>query len=108
MQILILSIGEKMTHNVHKCTEEGQTVNWDDLKLFLAVSRCGTISGAAKQLNVQHSTVSRRIKTLEKNLGVSLFIRAKNIYELTQEGAKIKAAALKMESEVTTNRRIVK
>jgi len=76
-------------------------MNWDDLKLFLAVSRCGTITGAAKQLNVQHSTVSRRIKVLEQSLGVSLFIRVKNVYELTEEGAKIKSAAISMESEVT-------
>jgi len=90
-----------MTHNVHKCTEGECTVNWDDLKLFLAVSRCGTITGAAKQLNVQHSTVSRRIKALEQNLGISLFRRTKNVYELTSEGAKIESAAIRMESEVT-------
>jgi len=90
-----------MTDNVHKCTEGECTVNWDDLKLFLTVSRCGTISGAAKQLNVQHSTVSRRIKILEKNLGVSLFTRTKNVYELTIEGVKIESAAIRMESEVT-------
>jgi DNA-binding transcriptional LysR family regulator len=75
-------------------------VNWDDFKLFLAVSRCGTISGAAKQFNIQHSTVSRRIKALEKSLGVSLLRRINNGYQLTIEGAKIESAATKMESEV--------
>ena len=76
-------------------------VNWDDLKLFLAVSRSGTISGAAKQLNVQHSTVSRRIKALEKSLGVSLITRKNNVYRLTPEGVKIESAAIRMESEVS-------
>lgn len=75
-------------------------MNWDDLKLFLAVSRCGTISGAAKQFNIQHSTVSRRIKALEKSLGVSLLRRINNGYQLTGEGAKIESAAIKMESEI--------
>jgi DNA-binding transcriptional LysR family regulator len=75
-------------------------LNWDDLKLFLAVSRCGTISGAAKQFNVQHSTVSRRIKALEESLGVSLLRRANNVYQLTVEGIKLESAAIRMESEV--------
>lgn len=75
-------------------------MNWDDLKLFLAVSRCGTISGAAKQFNVQHSTVSRRIKMLEKSLGVSLLKRIDNRYQLTDEGVKIESAAISMEKEV--------
>ncbi|TPH12500.1 LysR family transcriptional regulator [Litorilituus lipolyticus] len=76
-------------------------MNWDDLKFFLAVSRCGTISGAAKQFNVQHSTVSRRIKALEHSLGVSLLKRTNNAYELTVQGAKIEQAAKRMESEIT-------
>lgn len=84
---------------MHKCTRR-QIVNWDDLKLFLAVSRCGTISGAAKQFNVQHSTVSRRIKILEKTLGLSLLTRKNNVYQLTAEGAQIESAAARMESEI--------
>jgi DNA-binding transcriptional LysR family regulator len=75
-------------------------VNWDDLKLFLAVSRCGTMSGAAKQLNVQHSTVSRRVRTLEKKLGVELIIRVKGVYELTKAGRQITSTAVRIESEV--------
>lgn len=43
-------------------------MNWDDLKLFLAVARTGSISGAAKQLGVQHSTISRRIRKFEEKL----------------------------------------
>ena len=75
-------------------------VNWDDLKLFLAVSRSGTMSGAAKQLNVQHSTVSRRVRSLEKELGVELIIRIKGVYELTTAGRQMTNAALRIESEV--------
>ena len=78
-----------------------KTVNWDDLKIFLAVARYKTISQAAKSLDVQHSTVSRRIKALEKNVGVSLFSRANNACELTQAGKKIAAAALNIEKEIT-------
>ena len=75
-------------------------MNWDDLKIFLAVSRCGTMSGAAQQLKVQHSTVSRRVKALEKQLGTNLVRRNKGVYELTKAGNKIKDAALRVESEI--------
>jgi molybdate transport repressor ModE-like protein len=77
-------------------------MKWDDLKVFLAVSRCGTMSGAAKQLNVQHSTVSRRVKALEKQLGTNLVRRNKGAYELTQAGKKIRNAALKVEKEINS------
>lgn len=76
-------------------------MNWDDLKIILALSRTGTMSGAAKQLNVQHSTISRRVKSLEKQLGTYLVRRNKGTYVLTQAGSKIKETALKVEKEIT-------
>lgn len=76
-------------------------MKWDDLKVLLAVSRCGTMSGAAKQLNVQHSTVSRRIKALEKQLGTILVRRDKGTYNLTNAGKRIRDAALRIEREIT-------
>ena len=75
-------------------------MNWDDLRLFLAVARMGSISGAAKQLGVQHSTVSRRMRQLEEQMGVRLIERKKSGYELTQAGKNVKDAATRMESEV--------
>ncbi len=75
-------------------------MNWDDLKIFLAVARTGTFSGAAKQLNVQHSTISRRVKALEKDLGSNLVRRKRGRYELTKAGSRLEHAALKVESEV--------
>jgi len=58
-------------------------MNWDDMRLFLAVARAGSISGAARQLGVQHSTVSRRMRSLEEKLGARLIERKKSGYELT-------------------------
>lgn len=72
-------------------------MNWDDLRIFLAVAREGSISGGAKQLGVQHSTVSRRIRTLEEKLGVRLLERKKSGYELTSAGETLKSSATKME-----------
>ncbi len=75
-------------------------MNWDDLRLFLAVAREGSISGGARKLGVQHSTVSRRIRALEKTMGVRLIERKKSGYELTPAGESLKLAACKMEHEV--------
>jgi DNA-binding transcriptional LysR family regulator len=75
-------------------------MKWDDLKIVLAVSRSGTMSGAAKLLDVQHSTISRRVKALEKQLGTNLVRRNKGSYELTRAGQKIRDAALRMEKEI--------
>src|SRR5690606_19697913 len=52
---------------------EAQLANWDDLRLFLAVARAGTLSGAARALGVNHSTVFRRVGAFEEALEVRLF-----------------------------------
>ena len=75
-------------------------MNWDDMRLFLAVARTGSISGAAKQLDVQHSTVSRRLRKLEDKLGARLMERKKSGYELTLAGENVKQAAHRMETEM--------
>ncbi len=85
-----------MCKNAHN----GDDMNWDDLRLFLAVARNGSISGAAKQLGVQHSTVSRRMRQFELDLGARLIERKQGGYELTQAGKHVKEAANNIEREV--------
>jgi len=75
-------------------------MNWDDLRVFLAVARRGSISGGARQLGLQHSTVSRRIHKLEQNLGVRLFDKVPSGYELTVAGENLMQAAIGMEREL--------
>lgn len=100
----MLTIGNKKKHNVQKCTgtgyRDGRDMNWDDLRLFLAVARTGSISGAARQLGVQHSTISRRMRSFEEKLGARLIERKKSGYELTQAGENIKETATQIEREV--------
>jgi hypothetical protein len=48
------------------------SLDWNDLRYFLAVCRAGTLAGAARDLRVRHSTVGRRLEALEQALGVSL------------------------------------
>ena len=65
-------------------------LDWDDLRFFLAVSERGSISAAAQLLNVNHSTVLRRLATLEKRLGARLFDRLPDGYEMTPQGEELR------------------
>ncbi len=73
--------------------------NWDDIRFFLAVAREGSLSGAAKVLGVNHSTVSRRIAALEKNHGVRLFNRVRDGYEMSEAAYSIYEQAQKVEAQ---------
>ena len=71
--------------------------NWDDIRFFLAVARTGSVSSAAKQLNVNHSTVSRRLRSLEEKHGVRLFERTNDGYEMTGAADSIYELAVELE-----------
>jgi len=75
-------------------------VQWDDLRIFLAIARAGSISGAANRLGVQHSTVSRRLRSLEDQLGTRLIERKKLGYELTEAGEELQLSASRIEVEI--------
>jgi DNA-binding transcriptional LysR family regulator len=49
--------------------------SWDDVRVLLALFRVRTLSGAAAELGVNASTVSRRLAALEESLGARLFDR---------------------------------
>jgi DNA-binding transcriptional LysR family regulator len=66
-----------------------QNLHWDDLRYFLAVARAGSLSGAAKSLGVNHSTVLRRLSALEARLEVRLFERFHTGYVMTQAGEEL-------------------
>ncbi|WP_149142057.1 LysR family transcriptional regulator [Gemmobacter caeruleus] len=76
-------------------------MDWDDLKLFLAVARAESLSGAGKALRVDPATVGRRIARLEEGLGARLFSKSPQGYALTEEGARILAHAERAELAVT-------
>ena len=75
-------------------------MEWGHLEYFLAVARTGSLSGAAKQLRVNHSTVARRLEKLEQQLNVRLFDRLNNGYRLTDDGLALKAHAAQVEREI--------
>ena len=52
-------------------------MNWHDMSIILAVAREGSLTGAARILNVAHTTIGRRISDIEQKLGTTLFIRSR-------------------------------
>lgn len=83
-------------------------MNWDHLEYFLAVARAGSLSGAAKQLDVNHSTVARRLEKLEQQLGSILFHRLSNGYQLTEYGVKLQQQAVAVEDQINQIQRVFK
>ncbi len=73
---------------------------WDDLRSVLAVVRGGTLSKAARDLGLNHSTVFRRIAAIESKLGQPLFDRLATGYRPTALGEELAAVAERMEAEV--------
>ena len=71
---------------------------WTDLRFFLELARTGTLSGASRGLQVEHTTVARRIDRLEAQLGSTLFDRSREGYELTEMGHALLPHAEAMES----------
>jgi DNA-binding transcriptional LysR family regulator len=76
---------------------------WSDLKYFLAVARTGTLTGAAKRLDTEHSTVKRRITALEDAFGTKLFNRSPKGYVLTLHGERLLPVAESVETLAATS-----
>lgn len=66
--------------------------DWSDLQLFLAVARAGGLSGAAHSTGRSAATLGRRMLTLERDLGQSLFTRHERGYALTDAGRRLVAS----------------
>lgn len=74
-------------------------MDWDDLRLVLAVAQTGTLSGAARNLRVTHSTVFRRLGAIEESLGTRLFERFRDGYSATPAGEAAAALAARFADE---------
>ena len=75
--------------------------HWDDLKIFLAVARSESLSGAGRILKVDPATVGRRIARLEEALKSPLFAKSPQGYALTNEGHRLLTHAMRAEQEMT-------
>jgi DNA-binding transcriptional LysR family regulator len=73
------------------------TPHWDDMRIFLAVARAESLSGAGRVLRIDPATVGRRVARLEEGLGAPLFAKSPTGYALSEAGARLMAHAIAAE-----------
>ncbi len=77
-------------------------MNWNDLKLFIAVARAEGLSGAALSTGVSSPTLGRRLAAFEQGLGIRLFERKQTGYSLTDKGRALLEKAEAVETAVAS------
>jgi DNA-binding transcriptional LysR family regulator len=100
IEALICKLEKNRQQICKNAQNKGSPMQWDDARIFLAVARESSFSKAAKRLAVQHSTVSRRIRLLEQQLGTPLVERKPAGYVLTEAGEELKQSACRIENEI--------
>jgi DNA-binding transcriptional LysR family regulator len=66
-----------------------EQLNWDDLRYFLGAVRAGTLAGAARASGVDHTTIGRRLASLERTVGAALVLRSPDGLQLTPLGEAV-------------------
>ncbi len=74
-------------------------IEWNDIRLMLAIHRAGTLTGAARLTGLSQPTLSRRLRAMEVSLGQKLFQRTGTGFALTGEGLGLLPHALRIEAE---------
>lgn len=81
--------------------------NWDNFRFFLALAEKQTLIAAAAELNVSHTTVLRRIKSFESQLGAQLFTHSHDGYRLTEKGIELREQVISLRTSVDSITRTV-
>jgi DNA-binding transcriptional LysR family regulator len=76
------------------------SLDWDDLRIALAIAECGSLSGAATALLISHPTLSRRLQRMERRLGTRLFERLSSGLRPTAAGEEVQALALRLREDI--------
>lgn len=76
--------------------------DWALIEVFLEVARSGSFTAAAESLGTSQPTVSRQIRLLEEDLGVTLFARHARGFALTDRGEALLESARDIEQRVDT------
>ncbi|MBL4835966.1 MAG: LysR family transcriptional regulator [Kordiimonadaceae bacterium] len=82
-------------------------LSWDDLKYFLVMAEQGSLSAAAKKLNISQPTLSRHLTALENAAGASVFIRTRSGLEKTGLGEQMMRYAQDMRDNVHALERVL-
>ncbi len=75
-------------------------LTWDEMCLVHAVTNVGTLSGAARSLDISHPTAFRRLNKLEKKMGVRFFDRARDGYTATAAAEEVSTLMLRLMNDV--------
>lgn len=75
-------------------------MDWDHLRFFLALAKDHRLVVAARSLQVNHTTIARRISALEQEMGTQLFTRSNSGYELTEAGVQLQDIAKQVEKQI--------
>jgi DNA-binding transcriptional LysR family regulator len=86
-------------------------LDWDDLRYFLGAARAGTLAAASRAMKVEHTTIGRRLSSLEEALGAPLVLRGPEGLRLTPLGEaalplveRVEQAVAAVRDEVSTRR----
>ncbi len=74
-------------------------MDWDDLRVFLAIARTGSLAAAGRAIGQSQPTMGRRLRALEADVGQTLFQRTADGFLLTDEGSAVLLHAERMEAE---------
>lgn len=83
-------------------------LNWDDVRLFLEVARCGSFRKAVEATAISSNTLMRRVALLEARLGHILLARKASGVTLTSEGHEVAKVAERLRGEVRALERMAK
>jgi DNA-binding transcriptional LysR family regulator len=75
-------------------------MEWDDVRLFLAIARARSLSAAAPALALSQPTISRRLRAFEQTIGLTLFQRVPGGVQLTGDGQALLLRAERVEREM--------
>jgi DNA-binding transcriptional LysR family regulator len=75
-------------------------LEWNDLRILLAIGREGSLSAAARALNHDHSTVFRKLNGIEARTGVRFFERINGHYVMTEAGEAAMSLAESFETDI--------
>jgi len=88
-------------HDQDPMADAFEKLAWDDLRVVRAIAETRTLPAAAAKLGVNHSTVFRRLRQIEEQLGIVLFERHRTGYVPTAAGEEIVALAGRLDEEIT-------
>ncbi len=99
--MLFVYANESAIYESYLCMN-AQVLGWDELRTVLAIGRNGSLSGAARELGLTHSTVFRRLGSIEKKLRTRLFDRLPTGYAMTEAGEAVVEVAKRVETDILT------